>query len=132
MDSYFNDFSKINIDRDLFPLIEFSIQNSQHLKKLEEYFSYILKNALLNDRKSIIDYYNNLNLDDNNDLLEHKKRVIETMKITDNLFNLFQIPKTEVRHLPSFEELVYRVEELERELSSLKIRMTYENLLTEG
>ena len=91
-----------------------------------------LKNIRNTEGISIVDYYKSMESQiENIDLKTHITTYIKSYNLSNNIFSLLQKPDTNNGHKgkPSLNELLERIEKLEKTVEELKIRISNENLL---
>ena len=94
----------------------------------------LLKNVKNSDDISIVDYYKSMEEQiENSDLKTHITNYIKSSNLSSNIFSLLQKPDNNGhKRKPTINELLERIEKLEKTVEELKIRISNENLLTQG
>ena len=111
-----------------------NIKNLNTLYKiLNEYNINILKNIKNDEDRSIIDYYKSREEEiENNELKLHIDNYIKSYNLSNNIFNLLGKKTDSQKPKPTLYELLERIEKLEKTVEELKVRISDENLLTQG
>jgi hypothetical protein len=102
-------------------------------KILNSYNSIALDKLKDTNNKTIIDKYKDYVCNDNDELLKiHINNFIKSRSFLNNIINVFnRNTKQHVKVIPNIEEIVNRLEELEKTVNELKVRIADKNLLTE-
>ena len=98
-----------------------NICNSTALDKLKD-----------QNNKTILDKYNEYRCNDNEELLKtHINNFIKSRSFFNNLINVFnRNTKQNVKIIPNIHEIINRLEELEKTVNELKVRIADKNILT--